>query len=108
SAYFFTVANGHFNMKHMRQSVAGLKEYFGHGSDKVQMAYLRKLKQLGVVYDTPNAGEMFRLLQDANLADSLTIGKRNLNIKKMFDTATKFYQYGDDFFKIVGFENEKR
>lgn len=108
SAYFFTVANGHFNMKHMRQSVAGLKEYFGHGSDKVQMAYLRKLKQLGVVYDTPNAGEMFRLLQDANLADSMTIGKRNLNIKKMFDTATKFYQYGDDFWKIVGFENEKR
>jgi hypothetical protein len=108
SAFFFTVANGHFDMRHMAKAVDGLKEYFAHGGEPAKMAYLRKLKQLGVVYDTPYAGEMMRLLEDANIADTLTLGKRKLSVKKAFDLATKFYQYGDDFWKIVGFENEKR
>ena len=36
--------------------------------DKGRLAYLRKLKQLGVVYDTPFA-EMAKLLEESKLLD---------------------------------------
>jgi hypothetical protein len=107
SAYFFTVANGHFDVSHISKSIAGLKEYFTHGGDQARLAYLRELKQLGVVYDTPYAGEMMRLLADTGVSDALLTGKNLMGVKKALDAATKFYQYGDDFWKIVGFENEK-
>jgi hypothetical protein len=108
SAFFFSVANGHFDLRHMKKSVDGLKEYFTHGGDAAKLAYLRELKQLGVVYDTPYAGEMMRLLADTNLSETLLMSKGKLKIKHAADMATKFYQYGDDFWKIIGYENEKR
>jgi hypothetical protein len=108
SAFFFSVANGHFDLRHMKKSVDGLKEYFTHGGDAAKLAYLRELKQLGVVYDTPYAGEMMRLLADTNLSETLLMSKGKLKIKQALDLATKFYSFGDDFHKIVGFENEKR
>jgi hypothetical protein len=108
SAFFFSVANGHFDLRHMKKSVDGLKEYFTHGGDAAKLAYLRELKQLGVVYDTPYAGEMMRLLADTNLSDKLLMSKGKLKIKNALDLATKGYQYGDDFWKIIGYENEKR
>lgn len=107
SAYFFTLANGHFNLKHIHKSVSGLREYFGAASNADKLAYLRELKELGVVYDTPYAGEMIKLLEDSSVADMLTLGKYEVSAKKSLELATKFYQYGDDFWKIVGFENEK-
>lgn len=108
SSFFFTVANGHFDMRHMRKSVAGFQEYFGNRSDVEKLAYLRELKQLGVVYDTPYAGEMMRLLADSEMADTLIYGKGKMKLKNALGYATKFYQYGDDFWKIIGFENEKQ
>jgi len=108
SAFFFTVANGHFDIRHMKKSVDGLKEYFTHNGEAGKLAYLRELKQLGVVYDTPYAGEMMRLLSDSNLSESLMMSKGKLKIKHAAEMATKFYQFGDDFWKIIGFENEKR
>jgi hypothetical protein len=108
SAFFFSVANGHFDLRHMKKSVDGLKEYFTHGGDAAKLAYLRELKQLGVVYDTPYAGEMMRLLSDSNLSDKLLMSKGKLKMKNALDLATKGYQFGDDFWKIIGFENEKR
>lgn len=108
SAFFFTVANGHFDLTHMQKSIDGLREYFTHNGEAKKLAYLRKLKQLGVVYDTPYAGEMMRLLADSELADNLTLTKGKLKIKNALGLATKFYSFGDDFWKIIGFENEKR
>lgn len=108
SAFFFSVANGHFDMRHMAKSVQGLREYFTQNGDAAKLAYLRKLKHLGVVYDTPYAGEMMRLLEDSRVADKLVMGKGRFDFKQGLDLATKFYQYGDDFWKIIGFENEKR
>lgn len=107
SAFFFSIANGHFNLGHMGKSIAGVKEYFTHTGEKEQLAYMRELKQLGVVYDTPYAGEMMRLLDDSGTADSLVNNDKLEPVKKSLDMATKFYQYGDDFWKIIGFENEK-
>ena len=109
SAMFFALANGHFDMRHMAKSVAGLREYFTNGGDKARLEYLRNLKKLGVVYDTPYAGEMMRLLEESKI-DDLMKSKSSTPYKAfraMNKFATKAYQYGDDFWKIIGFENEK-
>lgn len=100
SAYMFTLANGHFNVGKIGKAFESFGSYFKGSGNKVK--YLRRLKELGVVYDTPFAGEMIDLLDESKL-DVLFDGK---GAKYFFDNATKFYQYGDDLWKIVGFENE--
>ena len=107
SAMFFALANGHFNMTHLVKSVTSLQEYFSTGGDAAKLDYLRKLKKLGVVYDSPYAGEMMSLLADSRMADDLIRGTGRRTLKKMLNYAQKFYQFGDDFWKIIGFENEK-
>ena len=79
SAMFFAVANGHFDITQVRHSVKSLREYFTHKGDG--LAYLRKLKHLGVIYDTPYAGEMIRLLKESRIEDQLVGGGR-LGIKQ--------------------------
>lgn len=107
SAMFFTIANGHFDWTQMGKSVSGLKEYFLHAGSAEKLNYLRKLKDLGVVYDTAYAGEMMRLLDDSKIENMINGSDSALGIRKTLELAQKFYQYGDDFWKIIGFENEK-
>ncbi|RRV29679.1 hypothetical protein EGJ23_01705 [Pseudomonas sp. o96-267] len=109
SAMFFSLANGHFDMSQMRKSWAAFREQVTQNATGDDRAYLRKLKQLGVVYDTPYAGEMMALLQDARM-DELLSGKSGTGIKwlrQINQVAQGFYSFGDDFWKIIGFENEK-
>ncbi len=106
SAFFFTAANAHFDLSHMATSVKAWHEYRTNRDRGKFFEYLRHLKSLGVVYDTPYAGEMMRLLEESKIEDSLAGGK-GMRIKEMLGLATKFYQFGDDFWKIIGFENEK-
>lgn len=111
SASFFAIANGHFDASKTAKSISVMREYFTKGGDTGKLAYLRKLKELGVVYDTPYAGEMMRLLEDSKLLDleaQESDGSIRTTIKKAANVATRFYQFGDDFWKIVGFENEKQ
>jgi len=98
----FTLANGHFNLAKSAESIANLQSYFKTKGDKVK--YMRRLRELGVVYDTPYAGEMMALLDDSKF-EVFMEGKLQ-GAKNFFDNATRFYQFGDDFWKIVGFENE--
>ena len=105
SASFFAMANGHFDFTQMTKSVASIREYFTHGGGRD--GYLRKMKRLGVIYDTPYAGEMMDLLADSQLESSLFNKKPFTNLRRANEIAQKFYQYGDDFWKIIGFENEK-
>lgn len=107
SAMFFALANGHFDFRHMAKSVSGLREYFTQRGSGAKLDYLRKLKRLGVVYDTPYAGEMMRLLDDSRVEEKLLGSKGVQTFKEGIEFAQKFYQYGDDFWKIIGFENEK-
>lgn len=102
SAYMFTLANGHFNLAKSAESIANIQSYFKTKGDKVR--YMRRLRELGVVYDTPYAGEMIALLDESNY--DVMFGGKLKGLKGLFDNATKFYQFGDDFWKIVGFENE--
>lgn len=109
SAMFFALGNGHYNFKHVTKSISGVREYFSSQGKGARLEYLRKLKKLGVVYDTPYAGEMMRLMEESKIEEIMQSRAsfplktfRNLN-----KYATKAYQYGDDFWKIIGFENEK-
>ncbi|SFI68587.1 hypothetical protein SAMN05216206_2744 [Pseudomonas guineae] len=109
SAMFFSLANGHFDMTQMKKSWAALREQVTQTATGDDLTYLRKLKQLGVVYDTPYAGEMMALLQDARM-DELLSSKSGTGLKwlrKANQFAQGFYSFGDDFWKIIGFENEK-
>ena len=106
SAAFFTIANGHFNIGKIDKSLEVAGTYFTANKGS-QLDYLKKIKKLGVIYDTPYAGEMIDLLKDTNFGTDLNLkdgfkGK----LGSAFDFATKLYQFGDDFWKIVGFENE--
>ena len=108
SAYFFTLANGHFNMSKAAEAWATKQAFFTREGDRV--AYMRRLKELGVVYDSPYTGEMMKLLEESRLEftyqNQLQGNKAADVTKRLADRATKFYQYGDDFWKIIGFENE--
>lgn len=105
SAMFFSLANGHFDLAQSRNSIASIKTYFKRTGDRAN--YLKKMRKLGVVYDTPYAGEMMDLLADSNLESAMTGGGKFKRIKDLLDFAQKFYSFGDDFWKIIGFENEK-
>jgi len=105
SASFFAMANGHFDFTQIQKSIGSIREYFTHGEG--QDGYLRKMKELGVIYDTVYAGEMMDLLADSNLENSLFNRKPFTSLRHANEIAQKFYQYGDDFWKIMGFENEK-
>ncbi len=107
SAMMFAVFNGHFNFLKISKSVEGLKEYFTAGGDQAKIDYQNKLLRLGVILDNPYAGEMMRLLDDSGITDKLLAGKEN-PATKLWQFAQRFYQYGDDFWKIMGWENEKR
>lgn len=99
SAMFFTMGNGHFNLGHAAMSLRVHLKKEGENYN-----YLRHLKELGVVYDTPYAEEMMRLLRDTDMQDRLMTG--NLKAKHALDMAQSFYRFGDDFWKVIGFENE--
>lgn len=109
SAMFFSLANGHFDLTQMRKSFAAFREQVAQTATGNDLTYLRKLKQLGVVYDTPYAGEMKRLMEDAQLEDMMTgkAGGRFGWFSRANEFAQGFYSFGDDFWKIIGFENEK-
>ncbi len=72
SAMFFSLANGHFDLTQMKKSWAAFREQVTQNATGDDLAYLRKLKKLGVVYDTPYAGEMMALLQDARMDELLS------------------------------------
>jgi hypothetical protein len=112
SAFFFTMANAHFDMSHMQEATQSFKTYFDKDNGRID--YLNKLIRLGVLYDTPYAGEMMALLADSKFESALMgegsskLDKVKVSIKEWLDIATKFYRFGDDFWKIIGFENEKQ
>lgn len=109
SAMFFSLANGHFDLTQMKKSIAAFREQVSQTATGNDLKYLRHLKQLGVVYDTPYAGEMARLMEDARMEELLSSDKGDAVrwFRKVNQLAQGFYTFGDDFWKIIGFENEK-
>ena len=103
SAMFFSLTNGHFDFS--RGKNFSWSTYFKGKPDA--LAYMEKLRRLGVVYDNPYAGEMMALLKDSRLDETVFNWKPFKWTKTGIDYAQKFYGFGDDLWKIIGFENEK-
>lgn len=108
SALFFSMANGHL------LTTTVLKDIKNSGSvlfgeiltRKEQREYALKLKRLGATLDNPYAGEMIGAINDA-MVDSPVGGPVKHGVRKTASFFTTLYQYGDDFWKIIGFESEK-
>ncbi|WPJ21803.1 ADP-ribosyltransferase [Pseudoalteromonas phage vB_Pun_Y3] len=109
SSYFFTVANGHFNQKYMKQAISAFNAQVKGKVTDGESDYMKRLIKLGVIYDSANAGEMVKMMTDGKVTQMLE-GKSGAafeNLRWLTSKATGFYRFGDDFWKIIGFENEK-
>lgn len=111
SASFFAIANGHFNIfgEPGRTALASAPAYFHNLGDMVD--YQRRLRELGVVYEGASSGEILSLLRDMEADEALNAAEESgiVGVKKMrtfFKYAERAYRFGDDFWKIIGFENE--
>src|SRR5690606_35179381 len=99
SAFFFSMANGHFDLRKVRDSLSTIKTYFTD-AENGGTAYMKKLRRLGVVYDSPYASEMMELLKDSRLEDTVLQWRPLKWTKGAIDYAQRFYSFGDDFWKI--------
>ena len=107
SAGINIILGGHWNLKHLNKSVGLMHNYLSGGS-KDSRAYIEKLVRIGVLYDTPNMREMQELIQAAKDADNwITRALDKSRVTAPLRFAQKFYSAGDDFWKVIGFENEK-
>jgi len=107
SAAMFTVMNGHFDY---RYSILAAKNTWADlgGNGMRQYEYIRKLSRLGVLHDNPRAAELQAALDDMGDMDT-TRGSAPVRMaKSALNAATRAYRAGDDFWKIIGFENEKK
>ena len=111
SAYMFTIANGHFDFTHMAQAWRTMKDYVGTLPGETR-DYHTELVRQGVLYNNPHAGVLMDLLKDSKesqLIDKVFFqegGTIKEKIRDIGKVVQKLYMAGDDFWKIVGFENE--
>lgn len=104
SAAMFSVMNGHSDWTHMGKAFKAAKsDLFTH--DKKWRAYLDKLIGMGVIHDNPFAGELRDAIKDFTDYDTYSTGP-NQNFRKILNFFQRSYQVGDDFWKIIGYENE--
>ena len=106
SASMFTAMNGHFNYLHSLRAAQVVFHDMG-GNQKAQLDYIKKLARLGVLHDNPNAGELRAAMDDVADMDATTGSLVGRGVKRTLNAATRFYRAGDDFWKVIGFENEK-
>ena len=106
SAYFFRIMNGHFSLKYDIKAFKATKaDLFTH--EKKWQEYINDLIGLGVLHDNPYASELKAALEDAI---EVNVYKKGMTqpARKFLSWMQRVYQVGDDFHKIVGFENELR
>lgn len=104
SAALFTAANGHFNYARLADATNAVKARFaGPAKRAAAQKYIKELIDLGVLHDNASAGDFQTYLESSGverLFDPDTVaGKVNSGVKSL-------YQFSDDFWKIVGYENE--
>jgi len=104
SAAMFTVMNGHFKWGHMSKAFSVAKSDM-FTKDEKWREYLNDLIGLGVLHDNPYAGELKDAIKDFTEVDHFGTGA-SANLKRGADFMQRLYGLGDDFWKIVGFENE--
>lgn len=108
SAAMFSLTSGHWNASHLEKSVKVVKTYFTGKDVRGSREYINKLLKLGVLYDAPNYRELQDLIKSVNESDHwLATATRKSKLGTALNYAQEFYALGDDFWKILGFENEK-
>jgi len=105
SASGFTIMNGHFNWLHAAKSMrASMSDLFD--TETKWRAYINHLVRIGVLHDNAYAGELRDAIRDFTEADIYTKGWKQ-HPRQFLNFIQKAYRFGDDFWKIIGFENEK-
>ena len=108
SAAMFSVMSGHLNWSHGKTAFKATKSDLFH-NDTIHRSYMNRLIKLKVVHDNAYAGELKDALKDfyqqQSLPSSTETGVRGVG-KQFLNYSQKFYQAGDDFWKVIGFENE--
>ncbi len=105
SAAFFSIANTHFNPREVGQAFKVLRAYAGKQTEFGEL--LERMGQLGITFDSANIGEIRSTIKDVEFERFLG-GKALLKVKKANDFALNMYQFGDDFWKLIGFQVEQR
>ena len=108
SASMFSVMSGHLNWSHGKTAFKATKSDLFH-NDTIHRNYMNRLIKLKVVHDNAYAGELKDALKDfyqqQSLPSATETGVRGVG-KQFLNYSQKFYQAGDDFWKVIGFENE--
>jgi len=104
SAAMFSIMNGHFDWSHAKKSALVAKADL-FTKDVEWRKYTQHLISLGVIHNNPYAGELRDAIRDFT---EMSIYEKGLmqKPKQFLDFMQKTYQIGDDFWKIIGFENE--
>lgn len=112
----FVMRNGHFGNS-APEIIALYNEMFKTGkvTDK-QAAYVNRAVELGVLYDSPRAGELRDLMKDVQEGEfaglpeiSDVFENKAIQLsKKGKRTIEKLYQFEDDMFKLNAWEVEKK
>lgn len=104
SASMFTIMNGHYDWTHVAKAFNATKSDLFTNQEKWR-SYIRELVSLGVLHNNPRSQELKEAIQDVVEADFLSTRSP---VHKVARVVQKLYQAGDDFWKIIGFENEKQ
>lgn len=110
---FFFLGNGHFNMKPLKDAVAGVSGDLGLRSDAAARAVVLDAANHGLVGENAYAGEFREAWQEAMLNSSSDVPNEfaaeflaKRLARKTIKGAEKLYQVTDELGKIVGWENE--
>lgn len=108
SAAMFTVMNGHFNWAYSGKSsgVVGA-DMFKVGDLKRWETYMSKLIKLGVLHSGVRSEELRETAMDAMDLEKQVNRAQEVARNVFVKIPTALYRAGDDFWKVIGFENEK-
>ncbi len=96
--------NGHFNVLHATKAFSVTWNDLRSTGKKRE--YIKELVREGVLHNSVRAGEMTTYLDDVVSSDKWASGLRG-SVKRTGDFFATLYRMGDDFWKVIAYENEK-
>ena len=104
SAGIGLMMNGHFNLLHTGKALSVTWNDLRSTGKKKE--YIKELVREGVLHNSVRAGEMTTYLDDVVSSDKWASGIRG-GVKRSGDFFATLYRMGDDFWKVIAYENEK-
>lgn len=105
----FALAQGHWRVRRLVQSVKTLATTFHRMNDPAMRAYYEKALRLGVIHESATASELRAVLEDVWTSGRAVWDPTSASgrARRALDFMTRLYQAGDDFWKVYAWENEK-